>query len=566
MLFGCKLKRKDTLKIAGSILTAVVLVVLFFGGLAIHFNEGQEFELPRGWKLRRGDKIFENIPLEDMSDVFTDVKRREVISMSHPLIVDSHDPLTLRVYSRLSAVRVMIDDRQIYSYGFVDVAKQRMVGSGYHFVLLPTSYYGKMMKIELIASEDDAVTAAPEIVITPADEAISMFAKERIFGIFSGLFMIIAGIALIILSVPAIYMDRRFYPLAIIGVFSCAAGIWCLSTIKALQLFSGDITLNSIMEYLSLYIMPFPALFLSLHFRRSASPLGRKVIIFVTVVSGLYFLAALILQVTDILDVTEIVGIYHLLLIPYTTCLLFAGNSKWRRMKAAERLFQVGLYFISAITVLEVSVYYVVSMVYELTVRMNTITTPLAVLTLDVVMTIGFLLEIYDMRLKDTERERLQKLANRDQMTGLMNRGMCERRFTELKESGEDFVILNMDLNGLKDVNDHFGHLQGDEYIQVFAEAASKALGGSDDLYRVGGDEFLYITTGLSEDEVYRKAALIKKLEKIVEMENNFRFSIDASYGIAGSAESGYTDPEDVYRLADKRMYEMKRSLKKERN
>ena len=70
----------------------------------------------------------------------------------------------------------------------------------------------------------------------------------------------------------------------------------------------------------------------------------------------------------------------------------------------------------------------------------------------------------------------------------------------------------------------------------------------------------------MSEDELYRKAGLIKKLEKIIQRENGISFSIDASYGIAGSRESGFKDPEDVYRLADKRMYEMKKGQKKERN
>ena len=559
-------KDKNTRELIGCLFAATLLVVLFFAGLELRGEKGDVIEMPYGWELQRGSKIYENISLEEMTEAFDDIKTREAIFLSHPLDVETHGPLTLRIYSRLSAVKVMVDDHQIYSYGFVDVSKHKMVGSGYHFVLLPPKYHGKMLKIELLTSMDDALRAAPEIVLTPSPESISMFARERIFGIFSGLFMFMVGLAIIIISIRSIYVDKRFYPLAIIGLFSCGAGIWSLSTIKAMQLFSGDVTLNTILEYMSMYMLPVPMLFLSLHFRRTASPKARNVIKTVTVIAALYFFTAIFLQVSGIIEVTKIVQVFHFLLIPYAMCLIFVGSSKWRRMKGGERMFQIGLYLVAGICVLEISVYYVINTVYKISSSINNVVSPFAMLTLDLVMTIGFLMEIYDMRLRDNERERLQKLACRDQMTGLMNRGMCTRRFQELRASGEDFVILNMDLNGLKAVNDNYGHLTGDEYIRIFAETATKALGGNNDLYRVGGDEFLYISTEMTEDDLYRKAGLIKKLEKIIQRENGIDFSIDASYGIAGSRESGFKDPEDVYKIADKRMYEMKKSQKKERN
>ena len=150
-------------------------------------------------------------------------------------------------------------------------------------------------------------------------------------------------------------------------------------------------------------------------------------------------------------------------------------------------------------------------------------------------------------------------------MTDLMNRGMCERRFEELKESGEAFCMLDMDLNGLKMVNDKHGHLMGDRYITLFSGIIIKSLGGDRNIYRVGGDEFLYIDTGVTREDMDKKIDFIKKLEKIIGREENIPFAIDASFGVAWSSEVDSGDPEEVYRLADKRMYEMKKSMKKER-
>ena len=146
-----------------------------------------------------------------------------------------------------------------------------------------------------------------------------------------------------------------------------------------------------------------------------------------------------------------------------------------------------------------------------------------------------------------------------------MNRGMCEERFKELRESGEPFAMMNMDLNGLKLVNDSFGHLMGDQYILAFADIIGKALRDEGKIYRVGGDEFLYIATETTEDDLWNKVRFIRRLEKIVARDEKIPFSIDASFGIASSYEVESGDPEDVYILADKRMYQMKKNLKKER-
>ncbi|MCR4589557.1 MAG: GGDEF domain-containing protein [Lachnospiraceae bacterium] len=560
-----KVKIGSIWEMIGCFLTALLLVFLFFGGISAHTHETEIYEIKEGWEVRKGEKTVLNIPLTNMGSIFNDVKWNDTFVLSHNLDIKSRDPLIMRIYTRLSAIQVLVDGKLIYSYGTENIAKHRMVGSGYHFILLPTSFYDKEMNIVLMASEDAAIKSAPEIIITPADGAVSTFSSDRMFGIFSGLFMFVAGIFIMILSITAVYMDRRFYPLAIIGLFSAAAGIWCLATIKALQLFSGDVTLNSIMEYLTMYLLPVPALFLSRHFRQSASPRIRKFTFFMTVISGIFFITAFFLQISGIAEVTKVVKYYHILLVPVVLTLLFAGGSKWRRMKAAEKMYQMGMILIVAMVVLEMSVYYLINLVYQLSNRINTVITPLAMMTLTVVMVIGFLLEIYDMRLKDTERKRLQKLAFRDQMTDLMNRGMCEKRFEELKESKEVFVMLDMDLNGLKIVNDKHGHLMGDKYITLFSGIIIKSLGGDRNLYRVGGDEFLYIDTGVTREDMEKKIDFIKKLEKIIGREENIPFAIDASFGVAWSDEVPSGDPEDVYRLADKRMYEMKRSMKKER-
>ena len=550
---------------AGCFLAAALLVCLFFTGLIIHSGKDTVYDLPGGWEVKRGEKTFENVTMDELTGLLYNFGWNESVRMAHPLNVQTHDPLTLRVYARLSAIRVLVDNKQIYSYGYSNINRHSMAGSGYHFILLPTSYYGKNLIIELTASEKNAITAAPEITITPAEAAVTSFAKERVFGIFSGILLLFVGIFLVILSLMAVFMDYRFYPLGAIGVFSITSGLWCLATIKALQLFSGDVTLNSILEYMCMFFMPIPVLFLCRYFRCSASPRAKKIIMFSVVVSGLFFLAALILQITNIADVSHTVTPFHILLILFAIVMFFVGCSKWRRMGMSEKIFQTGLIFMTSVAAMEYIIYYYLDLSYTLAAKLINIVIPVSILAYVVIILMAFLVQIYNMRLKDTEKERLQRLAQKDQMTGLLNRGKCEEKFKELRESGESFIMMNMDLNGLKQVNDNFGHLMGDQYILSFSEIIEKALRDEGKIYRVGGDEFLYIAIGGTEDDLWNKVKFIRKLEKIVARDEKIPFQIDASFGIASSYEVESGDPEDVFRLADQRMYQMKKNLKKER-
>lgn len=94
----------------------------------------------------------------------------------------------------------------------------------------------------------------------------------------------------------------------------------------------------------------------------------------------------------------------------------------------------------------------------------------------------------YRTRLEQTER-----IAAIDALTGLANRRKVEAEL-ELRVCRErEFCILLLDVNGLKEVNDRFGHLAGDDLLRQFAGELTHALRSGDIVGRLGGDEFLAI-------------------------------------------------------------------------
>lgn len=151
-----------------------------------------------------------------------------------------------------------------------------------------------------------------------------------------------------------------------------------------------------------------------------------------------------------------------------------------------------------------------------------------------------------------------QKLSNTDQMTGLFNRRAYE---VDLEEFGrkpipDSFTYVSFDLNGLKIVNDTFGHDAGDKLIKGAAECMHQAVGKYGRIYRIGGDEFAAI---IFPDKPM--ADIVNGFRKICEgwsAVNGLDLKVSCGYVIAGDYPGKGID--ELSRLADSEMYKDKES------
>lgn len=96
------------------------------------------------------------------------------------------------------------------------------------------------------------------------------------------------------------------------------------------------------------------------------------------------------------------------------------------------------------------------------------------------------------------QREQLRRLASLDALTGVFNRralyGELERAQKILAREGKRHGLLMLDLDHFKEINDRFGHAQGDEVLIRFARLLEKTLRPHDRLFRYGGEEFVILT------------------------------------------------------------------------
>lgn len=156
-----------------------------------------------------------------------------------------------------------------------------------------------------------------------------------------------------------------------------------------------------------------------------------------------------------------------------------------------------------------------------------------------------------------------QKNAVTDPMTNMLNRRGYEEMILRNPEipPEQDFVYVSMDLNGLKRVNDHFGHAAGDELIRGAAECMKQCLGNYGMPFRIGGDEFAAIIFATEEQIEWIRGdfqATTKKWSATRE------YDLSVAIGFATKREFPEKTVLQMAEIADARMYQNKENYYKE--
>lgn len=157
-------------------------------------------------------------------------------------------------------------------------------------------------------------------------------------------------------------------------------------------------------------------------------------------------------------------------------------------------------------------------------------------------------------------------LSRHDKLTNVYNRSYFEQLVnTEIYEAikdNKDFFVAILDLNGLKFVNDNYGHLVGDEFIKSFANELKKLGDESDIIARFGGDEFIGVFYNRNVDSLTNNLeSLLKHFQDNPIIFEHNKIVCSFSYGISSFPEEG-EDFNNLIKIADERMYERKKIMK----
>ncbi|MCR5540780.1 MAG: GGDEF domain-containing protein [Ruminococcus sp.] len=165
-------------------------------------------------------------------------------------------------------------------------------------------------------------------------------------------------------------------------------------------------------------------------------------------------------------------------------------------------------------------------------------------------------------RIIEEQGEAMKFLAYNDKLTGMPNRESFMNNLERQIRNSGDCVMIYVDLDDFRRINDNFGHAIGDELLKQYSDKIQKYCGEKAFAAKIGGDEFgIILGSGMTNEAIYKYAAGVSGIfSEPINIGGNV-YTVAASYGAASFPESAMT-ADDLFRNAETAMFNAKESGK----
>ena len=545
------------------LLLALITLVFFFVRME-PLAAGKIRYLDDHWSVKTWDLEFNDITLSDLKLGF--VKTGDRIILRNTLPEEETDGAAIQLQTIHAAISVSVDGKPVYADGAQYPAANKMTPSLFHFIALPAGYGGKELQIELWANEDGAFSGISPILTGDVSDLYIYYISAYRITMFISLFLMVTGVLMLFVF----FFLWNYYKIEIRVLFSSLLaldlGLYLLCYHELPDFLNTAVSANDFLEYVTLYsIPPLAMAFVACTYTGKQ----RKIFALLAVIDALIVIVLCVLHALNIVHIDRFVSLCHMIIV-IECAILFTVAIRSRQKMAKSQTEQLswqisdrvllGSFFImlafSMVDIIRFFLRRYFSMVggrYPNLVFM---------LTGTMIFVVGLFLNFFYYHIERISAERttehLAGLAYTDPLTGMANRGRCDKLLDELNAAGGEYTIVSMDVNYLKRINDTFGHSTGDKYLVDMAAFIRKAFPDAALHGRIGGDEFIVVLNGDVPD-TYRActARLREEIRNKNETSPDIKYGI--SYGCAFTRETKSRTLQAALEIADARMYEMKR-------
>lgn len=533
----------------------------FFRILTYKYESPVNYQFIENWDISVNGKTYHNVSLNEFE--FSNLKKGDVVSLSNTIPKQVTGNQTMLINTYLSSVNVILGDDSIYQYAMKRDEADDIIGSGCHFIIIPRNSSGKKIHINLIAREDNAFTNMETIIFVPTTCAYSYYAHKKASTIFVSFFLVILGIILSFVGAISLISNSNNFQLTYIGLFSFFMGVWSMCNVKVLQIFNINLSSCASVEYFSLFAATIPLVMLLSTVRTKDTLWSRLVIRSIALVFTIFLFVTSILHFTKKVHYSQVLSLFHMLVAISLVVFAIVSIRNHRKKTVAEISMSLGFIVLCLSFAADLIRFNVQKYLMPNNPKLYDSFIPIGTLLFIILLLYSFCQSTLTFIHDKAEQELLSYIAYHDDLCKIYNRAKCDKEFERLDNSQENYALVNLDLNGLKTINDSLGHAAGDKLLVSFAAILTKAFENIGTCYRMGGDEFIVI---VPESGIAFIPTCLERME-ILEKEysKEIAFTIEASYGIAKRTEVPEHTAAKVNSLADSRMYEMKVQAHKNR-
>ncbi|NLZ76874.1 MAG: diguanylate cyclase [Spirochaetales bacterium] len=447
-------------------------------------------------------------------------------------------------------VKVYVDDRLTYSYdGNIDNRRIGLIGLINHFVRLEEGDQGKRLNIELVSNTPRSSGQFYEVYFGTRTAQIRQLFSYDGFSLVIGVFMIINSVMTALIATRSLRNGKIYRGTLALSSIELCVGVWVCSGSMSTQLFIHNQLLLVVFAMTALYMFPVCVTWFVLSMY---SIPNRRFFMVCAMFFPIAYIVVSALQLLGVITYLTVVIPLAVSLFLYTFTLLGAVFSAYRNGEKNAKPFLIASGFLVA------------SIVGELTLLLLPHRTFINIQPLNIgVLIFGSILyaQILTQGVHFLEergrKEYLQSLAYTDALTGLGNRRAFDEELIRLAKSDSEetsYGILVFDVNSLKQINDDYGHAEGDLVLRQIGRLLTSLYGTFAKIYRIGGDEFAVICGRCDQ-------------ERMRGMEQSFNEAIakkpfTVAFGSALSSLDRSDSSDSLYKLADRRMYRQKKTMK----
>lgn len=560
------LRRQVKLNVVMLILACVIAVVSFSLFIIFRLNDGKTsdnlFEdsvtfFETGWQNQYGLSL----DVSSLSSRDVDFSTSNALTLSKVVPEFEEESAVFFRASNL-VVNVYLDNEKIHYMSDSGNYKNLSAFDSYCHFTLNENDIGKTIYLEIFKTPAASSYCIDNFIFGSTENVMyRLFASDAPI-IFFAITSIIAGIVFIVFGILTSKVFERTKGLVFFGLFAICIGTWFLTDTLWLYNLVSNISLIEKGSYaflvaalpcLMMYVFEFFKIY------------HRKSYLSVTISGVVLFLLTTILDFTNVLPYNSSVILIHLYIGACGIILLvemISYLSKINGNKGESKIFNLGVIFFTIFSLYDLGRY------YQGNEGDSSQGTRLGMFILIVTAAAAAADEVVTLLRLGIQAGKIGKIAFTDANTGLGNPAAFKSRFEELDRTKNNYsyiAIIQFDVNNLKTINDSLGHEAGDLLIKTAAEIIDSAFSPIGDCYRVGGDEFVAITTYnhaplVCEDAIY-------KFEHLIEQFNNNPnkpFDLRIAYGVAyyQNTSHQYQSLKEIHKLADERMYNNKKELK----
>jgi len=539
------------------------VILAFIAVLAVYFVNSPVTDLSKteivyfndGWTYIDSNGTIEDLELpvsfntEDTTSYYTNTLPNEIKFDQNLLINTYHQN-----------IKVYVDDILIYSNKTEYLeGLLPMTGNSLNFVSLSPDYAGATIKIELTTNNSKYKGSLNEILLGSKYSIFLHLLSENIFSFVS--LVILFSIMFFLIILAFVFKKADFWPnIMCILLFSLLLFMYSLPELDVFQFIMPRTGFTNMVSFETLMIMPLPLLIYFYNLNKNINPIQERVYLFSIYINVILFIVNNALHLTNTVllpttfKFTLFVLLYEIVLAIFQTA-IDAKNNK-------SKFLSIVFILMGLLMAIDLIRYNYTTGNYDAALfsRFGLDLYTLAISTTLIKNTV-------DLSILGKQAYTYEQMAMHDPLTGVGSRVAYEEKQQHVEKHNElknSCIIMVVDLNDLKKVNDVYGHEAGDDYITSCVSIIKNSFDGIADIFRTGGDEFVVMSTerGMFEFEycVNSMKDSIYRYNKTHEMKLSF------AYGYNKYDKSRDHNLLELYKRSDKDMYQMKFVTKQRRN